>query len=100
MSKKQHVNSTKQRIVLLTVFIILVLYTMYQGIVNKYLKYKDDLVKQIKVLRAKHIEISRQLLYIELEGNIEKEIQKRHLNLVKDQYPKVIYIEPSKQNSR
>ncbi len=96
MSKKGFLNSRKQRLTLLVIFIILVLYTMYQGVVNKYLKYKDDLLKQTKILRAKHIEISQKLLYIELEGNIEKEIKRRHLNLVKDQYPKIIYVEPSK----
>ena len=100
MAKKKNQITTKQIIILAIIFITIVAYTLYQGAVIKSLKTKTDLEQQIKILRAKHIEISKNLEDLELEGNIEKEIKKRGLDLIKDDYPKIIYVEPGKTKTK
>ncbi len=99
MGKKKNKITTKQIITLVIIFLLTAAYTLYQGAMIKNLKTKTDLEQQIKILRAKHIEISKKLEDLELEGSIEQEIKKRGLNLIKDDYPKIIYIKPEKNKN-
>jgi len=84
----------------LYVALLMILYSLYQGKVELQRKIENDLQKELRILKSKYVDISTELQYMQLEGNIEQEIKRRGLNLVKDKIPYVIYVEPQKSSKK
>ncbi len=97
MAKNKSNISTSTKIFVILVLLLMIVYSVYQGVIENMLNTKAELKKEIKVLHSQYVEISTKLQNMQLEGSVKKEIQRRGLNLTNNDIPKVIYVEPEKE---
>ncbi len=80
----------------LLIFILVLLHIIFYGSYDNKVVYKEKLNKKVEDLRARYITQMAELMNMNLESQVKRELNSRNIKLIKDGLPKKIYVEPVK----